>query len=68
MTLVSAVEGWVIHFICADQFMIPTWQTDAELSHGINVIHVSHKEDFTNVTLHVYSSDTTGPEKYDLCI
>lgn len=68
MALVSAVEGWVIHFICADHFTIPTWQTDAELNRGINVIHVSHNKDFTNVTFHVYSCSTTGQEKYDICI
>jgi len=54
MALVSAVEGWVIHFTCEDSFT-PTWQTSAELVCGVNIIHVSHKEDFTNIKFHIYS-------------
>jgi len=56
MTLSSAVEGWVVHFTCEDSF-IPTWQTDAELSGGVNVIHISYTEDFTNLKLYIRSKN-----------
>ena len=59
MTLSSAVEGWVVHFTCEDSF-IPTWQTDAELSGGVNVIHISHTEDFTNLKLYIRSKNRKG--------
>jgi hypothetical protein len=59
MTLSSAVEGWVVHFTCEDSFT-PTWQTDAELSGGVNVIHISHTEDFRNLKLYVRSKNRKG--------
>jgi len=65
MALASADEGWVIHFTCEDS-LIPTWQTDAELRGGVNVIHVSHAEDFTNLKLYIRSKNKKG--EYDLSI
>jgi len=57
MKRLSTTEGWVIHFTCEDRFA-PTWQSAAQLrDDGVNVIHVTHKEDFTKITLHVYSKD-----------
>ena len=66
MDLHSADEGWVIHFTCEDGFT-PTWQTRDELRRGVNVIHVSHREDFRNVTLHIYSKDAEKQTR-DICL
>lgn len=54
MGLVSADAGWVFHLTC-EVSVAPTWQTRDELRRGVNVIHVSHKEDFRKITL--YSKD-----------
>jgi hypothetical protein len=62
VALHSAVEGWVIHFTCEDPFT----PIRPEPSCGVNVIYVSHKEDFENITLHIYSKDTQ--EEKVLCI
>ena len=62
VALHSAVEGWVIHFTCEDPFT----PTQPELSCGVNVIYDSHREDFTNLTLHIYSKGTQ--EEKVLCI
>ena len=54
VALHSAVESWVIHFTCEDPFT----PTRPEPSCGVNVIYVVHKEDFTDIALHVYPEDT----------
>jgi hypothetical protein len=59
MALASADEGWVIHFTCEDSF-IPTWQTDAQLAMGVNVVHILHAEDFTNLKLYIRSKNKKG--------
>ena len=66
MGLLSADEGWVIHFTCEDGFT-PTWQTPDELSRGVNVIHVSHREAFKKITLHIYSKDAEKQTR-DICL
>jgi len=54
MNTLSAVEVWVIHFTCEDNF-IPVWQTSAQRKRGVNVVHVIHGMDFKNVTFHMYT-------------
>ena len=65
MSLLSADEGWVIHFTCEDSFT-PTWQSDAALNGGVNVVHISHTEDFTDMKLYIRSKDRKG--QYNLSI
>ncbi|KAF8812558.1 hypothetical protein BYT27DRAFT_7087461, partial [Phlegmacium glaucopus] len=58
--LLSANEAWVIHFTCEDNYE-PTWQSDAELLSGINVIHFAHSTtDFTNVLMSTHWKDHAG--------
>lgn len=67
MNTLSAVEGWVIHFTCEDNF-IPVWQTSAQRQRGVNVVHVIHGKDFKNVTFQMYTSYTHQPTTSQLCI
>jgi hypothetical protein len=67
MNTLSAVEGWVIHFTCEDNF-IPVWQTSAQRKRGVNVVHVVHGKDFKNVTFQMYTSYTHQPTMSQLCI
>jgi len=62
MDTLSAVEGWVIHFTCEDNFT-PVWQ-NSQRRRGVNV-HVIHGKDFKNVT---YTGYTQQPTTSQLCI
>jgi hypothetical protein len=43
MSLLSAKEGWVVHFTCDEHVgYSPIWQSDVELENGVNVVHFSH--------------------------
>jgi len=50
MALLSADEAWVVHFTCQDDYH-PTWQSDAELQSGVNVVHFVHNLGFTEVLM-----------------
>jgi hypothetical protein len=50
MALLSADEGWVVHFTCEDDYD-PIWQSDVELDKGVNVVHFSHGLDFTRLQM-----------------
>ena len=45
-TLHSADEAWVIHFTRKDNYR-PIWQSGADLSTSLNVVHFSHNPKFT---------------------
>ena len=59
MSLLSAKEGWVVHFTC-EQGYSPIWQSDAELQNGVNVVHFSHDPDFTRVGMDARWKDHMG--------
>lgn len=63
----SAVEGWVIHFTCEDDFT-PVWQTSAQRKRGVNIVHVIHGKDFKNLLFQVYTNYTHQPITRQLCI
>lgn len=66
MNTLSAVEGWVIHFTCEDNFT-PVWQ-NSQRRRGVNVVHVIHGKDFKNVTFQMYTGYTQQPVVYLVCI
>ena len=59
MALVSANEGWIVHFTCEDDYR-PIWQSDAELDQGLNVVHFWHNLSFTQVQMWARWKDDTG--------
>ena len=63
MSLVSAQEGWVIHFTCEDSYT-PIWQS-AQLT-DVNVMHLVHDVDFTQMVMHICRWDQTGNRVIEL--
>ena len=59
MALLSADEAWVVHFTCEPDYH-PIWQSDVELSGGVNVVHFAHDLDFTNVVMSARWKDRAG--------
>jgi hypothetical protein len=59
MRLLSAQEGWVIHFTCEDNFN-PIWQPDGLLTMGLNVLHFWHDQEFRNVKMSGRWKDSVG--------
>ncbi|KAF8350347.1 hypothetical protein F5887DRAFT_1069378 [Amanita rubescens] len=57
--LLSANEAWVVHFTCQEDYC-PIWQSDAELSKSINVVHFAHDPGFTNVVMSARWKDGAG--------
>ena len=46
----GATEAWVIHFTREDNYLDhPRWQSDQLLWENINVVHIWHNLDFTEV-------------------
>jgi len=66
MDLLSANEGWVVHFTCEDNYR-PVWQSDAELNKGVNVVHFAHNNDFTQLSMWARWMDDTGLRRDDSC-
>ncbi|RUS20152.1 hypothetical protein BC937DRAFT_86262 [Endogone sp. FLAS-F59071] len=45
-------EIWVVNFTCLDGATVtPVWQSDAELCQGLNVMHIRHDLDFTEMRI-----------------
>ncbi|RUS14156.1 hypothetical protein BC937DRAFT_94264 [Endogone sp. FLAS-F59071] len=45
-------EVWVVNYTCLDGATVtPVWQSDAELCQGLNVMHVRHNLDFTEMRI-----------------
>jgi hypothetical protein len=59
MALLSANEAWVVHFTCERDYR-PIWQSDVELSSGINVVHFVHDLDFKKVMMSMRWKDHAG--------
>ena len=60
----GAEEAWVIHFTCEDDYLgHPQWQSDELLDDNINVVHIRHDEEFTNVTMSAKVKDRGTIEK-----
>jgi hypothetical protein len=64
MALLAADEGWVIHFTCEDNYT-SIWQSDAEVSKGLNVVHFSHDLDFKHVRMQAHWRNATGSIQFD---
>ena len=62
MDLLSAKEGWVVHFTCEDNYL-PIWQSDTELDKGVNVVHFAHNNNFTQLLMWARWKDDTGVTK-----
>ena len=61
---ISAKEVWVIHFTREDDYLgHPQWQSDALLDDNINVVHIRHDREFTNVTMSAKAKDRGIIEK-----
>lgn len=56
---VSANEAWVIRFTRQANYQ-PIWQSDADLSKNINVVHFAHDLEFTNVVMSARWKDCAG--------
>ena len=63
MSLLSAAEGWVIHFTCEDNYT-PLWQADALLAKRLNVMHISHDLTFKHLSVKAQWKDIKGVKKY----
>jgi hypothetical protein len=61
--LLSACEGWVVHFTCEDDYD-PIWQTDAELGRGVNVVHFAHDVEFTWLSVLACYKNDAGARVY----
>jgi hypothetical protein len=59
MELLSANEAWVVHLTC-EQDYCPIWQSDADLSRGINVVHFVHDLEFRKVVMSARWKDYAG--------
>jgi hypothetical protein len=59
IALLSAKEVWVVHFTCEWDYH-PIWQSDVELSGGVNVVHFTHDLDFTNMVMSTCWKDRAG--------
>ena len=64
MALLSADEAWVVHFTCEPDDH-PIWQSDVELSGGVNVVHFAHDLDFTNVVMSARWKDRAGNTQHE---
>ena len=66
-TLLSANEAWVVHFTRQEDYQLePVWQTDVELSNGINVVHFAHDLGFTNVVMSARWKDSAGETRLEV--
>jgi hypothetical protein len=63
MALHSADQAWVVHFTC-EQNYDPIWQSEAQLQSGLNVVHFSHDNTFTNVEVFARWKDETGMQRH----
>ena len=59
MALLSATEAWVVHFTCEQNYH-PVWQSDVELSAGVNVVHFAHDLEFKKVVMSMRWKDHAG--------
>jgi hypothetical protein len=59
MALLNANEAWVIHFTLEDKYD-PVWQSDTMLSQGVNVVHIYHNSEFTEVLMMARWKDSAG--------
>jgi len=66
MSLLSAAEGWVVHFTREDDYT-PLWQTDALLADRLNVMHISHDSTFKHLSVKARWKDIKGDNKYYTC-
>ena len=66
MDLLSANEGWIVHFTCEDNYC-PVWQSDAQLNRGVNVVHFAHNNNFTQWSMWARWMDDTGLRGDDWC-
>ena len=57
--LLSADEAWVVHFTRQEDYQ-PIWQSDVQLSNGLNVVHFAHDLGFTNVVMSARWKDCGG--------
>lgn len=64
MALLKANEAWVIHFTCEDNHD-PVWQSDMELDNGVNVVHLCHNLEFTEVSMMARWKDSTHVTQLD---
>ena len=64
MALLSASEGWVIHFTCEDNYD-PLWQSDALVDAHVNVMHVAHDLDFSHLSVQACWKDVTNEIQYE---
>jgi len=53
MELLSAKEGWVIHFTCEDNYK-PVWQSRELLNKGVNVVHFVHDVKFKKIQMYAW--------------
>lgn len=59
MALLSGKEAWVVHFTCQQDYN-PVWQSDEELSGGVNVVHFAHDLEFKQVVMSTRWKDRGG--------
>jgi hypothetical protein len=59
MALLKANKAWVIHFTCEDNYD-PVWQSDAVLNNGVNLVHICHNLEFTEVLMMARWKDSAG--------
>jgi hypothetical protein len=59
MAILKAKEAWVIHFTREDDYA-PVWQSDIMLNKGVNVVHICHNLEFTDVLMMWRWKDSAG--------
>jgi len=61
MDLLGAQQAWIIHFTCEDRSTyVPIWQSDDTLNAGVNLVHVWHNLEFTDVRMIAKWKDSAG--------
>jgi len=63
MKLLSAAEGWIIHFIREDNYK-PLWQSRTLVNNNVNVLHISHNLEFTSLSLVAQWKDIDNKIQY----
>jgi hypothetical protein len=64
MELLRAQKAWIVHFTREDDF-VPVWQSEDILNEGVNLVHIWHNAEFTNLKMIAKWNDSAGIRHLD---
>ena len=59
MDFLRAQNAWIIHFTREDHY-VPVWQSEDMLNKGVNLVHIWHNWEFTDVQMMANCKESSG--------